>query len=74
MIDSPKNNPHRHGLRAIIGALAQATPVTAGLAHLYRFTYPSEMESQLLAWRDDVSDTLNAHEAVLRQLEERIAP
>ena len=74
MIKPPKDNPRRAGLRVILEALAQATPVTAGLAHLYQFTHPSEMESQLSAWRAGVSDTLNTHEAVLRQLEEMIAP
>lgn len=74
MIESPKSSKIRSGMRVVTEALAQATPVTAALAHLYSFTHPSEMERAVAAWRDQVSDSLNAHEAILRKLEEEISP
>ena len=61
-------------MRVVAEALAQVTPITAGLAHLYSFTHPSEMERAVASWRGQVSDTLNAHDAMLCRLEEQIAP
>ena len=74
MIKPPKSSPRKAGIRVVAEALAQATPITAGLAHLYCFTHPSEMERAVASWRDQVSDTLNAHDAMLCRLEEKIAP
>ena len=74
LLEPPKSSPRKAGMRVVVEALAQATPITAGLAHLYRFTHPSEMERAVASWRDQVSDTSNVHEAMLRRLEEKIAP
>ena len=74
MIEPPKSSKQKSGMRVVAEALAQATPMTAALAHLLSFTHPSELESKLTLWRNQVSDTLNKHEAIVSQLEEKIVP
>ncbi|MDE0332077.1 MAG: hypothetical protein OXL41_09435 [Nitrospinae bacterium] len=74
MIEPPKSSKLKSGIRVVVEALAQATPVTASLAHLFRFSNPSEMERAVASWRDQVSDALNTHDASLRRLEEKIEP
>lgn len=74
MIEPPKENKKKAATRVIAEALAQALPVTAGLAHLYRFTHPSEMERAVEAWRGEVSAAVNDLEARVRVIEEHIAP
>ena len=74
MIEPPKSSPRKAGIRVVAEALAQATPITAGLAHFCGFKYPSEMERAVASWRDQASDTLNVHEAKLRCLEEKLVP
>ena len=49
-------------------------PITAGLAHIYGFMHPTEMERLVVLWRDQASDNLNVHEARLRRIEEKLAP
>lgn len=74
MIEPPHENPRRASFRVIAEMLAQAHPVTAGLAHLYRFTHPTDMEDSVTQWRQEVSDQLNDHEALLNHLLQRLAP
>ena len=61
-------------MRVVAEALAQMTPITAPLAHLFRFTHPSEMERAVASWRGQTSDALNAYDARIGRLEEQIAP
>lgn len=74
MIESPKENKGKAAVRVIAEALAQATPITAGLAHLYRFTHPSEMERAVEAWRGEVTAAVNDLEVRVRVIEAHIAP
>ena len=74
LIEPPKSSPGKAGIRVVAEALAQATPITAGLAHLYGFTHPSDMEREVASWRDQVSDTLNTHEAILIRIKEQLVP
>ncbi len=59
MIDTPEPDRSKTATRAIAEALAQLTPITAGLARLYQFTYPSEFEQQVQQWRKDISQAVN---------------
>ena len=74
MIVPPQDNARRAAGRVVVEALSQATPITAGLATLYRFTHPSEMQRVVEAWRIEVSDTLNDHDVALQRLEAVISP
>jgi hypothetical protein len=74
MVSAPEENKRRAAVRVVIEMFAQATPITAGLAHLYGFTHPTEMERALEAWREEVSNTLNDHEAKLKRIEALTAP
>ena len=74
MIESPKSGSRKAGIRVVVEALAQAMPITAGLAHIYGFMHPTEMERLVVLWRDQASDNLNVHEARLRRIEEKLAP
>ncbi|MCF6326496.1 MAG: hypothetical protein L3J21_04285 [Devosiaceae bacterium] len=74
MIEPPKENPPQRSIRVLMEALAQFTPVTAGLAHIYQFAYPSDMEAKLAVWRTEISNLSNTHEARICQLEEKITP
>lgn len=74
MIETPKENKKKAATRVIAEALAQALPVTAGLAHLYRFTHPAEMERAVEAWREEVTAAVNDLEARVRVIEAHIAP
>jgi hypothetical protein len=73
MIEAPKENKRKAAVRVIAEALAQATPITAGLAHLYRFTHPSEMERAIETWRAEVAAAVNDLEARVRVIEAHIA-
>ena len=59
MIEAPEPDKSKTATRAIAEALAQATPVTAGLARLYQYTHPSEFEQEVQQWRRDISDAVN---------------
>jgi hypothetical protein len=74
MIETPKENKKRAATRVIAEALAQALPVTAGLAQLYRFTHPAEMELAVAVWREEVTAAVNDLEARAQVIEARIAP
>lgn len=74
MIVPPVEDRKRGATRAIVEALAQATPITAGLARIYQFTHPSDMERQLAAWREEVSKTINDHELLLGKLADLLTP
>lgn len=74
MVETPKENKGKAAVRVIAEALAQATPITAGLAHLYRFTHPSEMERAVEAWHGEVTASVNDLEARVRVIEAHIAP
>jgi hypothetical protein len=74
MIKAPEQDKRKAATRMIAEALAQATPITAGLARFYQFTHPTEMEGLVDVWRRDVSATLNDHDAALRRLEDLIRP
>jgi hypothetical protein len=74
MIEAPKENKGKAAVRVVAEALAQATPITAGLAHLYRFTHPSEMERAVEAWRAEVTAAVNDLEARTRVIEAHITP
>lgn len=60
MIEAPEPDNTKLATRAIAEALAQATPITAGLARLYQFTHPSEFDQQVQQWRGDISKAVNA--------------
>lgn len=74
MIHAPTEDKKRVATRVIAEALAQAFPVTAGLAHLYRFTHPADMERAVEGWRQEVTATLNDLESRVRMIETHIAP
>lgn len=74
MIKSPKEDKAKAAVRVIAEAFAQATPVTAGLAHLYRFTHPSQIEQELSTWRDEITNAVNSHEEALQILALKLQP
>jgi uncharacterized protein (DUF433 family) len=74
MIEAPKEDKKRAAVRTLVEALAQGNSITAGLAHLYRFTHPSQMERDLEVWRDQISDAVNDHERLLRAVESKLLP
>lgn len=74
MIKAPEPNTSRVAIRAVVEAIAQITPITAGLARLYQFTHPSALEEEVQAWQREVSDALNDHEAAIGKLIERMIP
>ncbi len=74
MIEPPKKNPRREASRAIVEALAQSLPITAGLARLFSYTHPPAMDRDVASWREQVSDHLGRHEDRLGHIEEMLTP
>ena len=74
MIEPPKKNANKEVARAIVEALAQATPITSFLARLYQTTHPSETEQDRLRWSVELTDRVNDLPALndLRQLSEEL--
>ncbi|WP_119304442.1 hypothetical protein [Dongia deserti] len=60
--------------RILLEMAAQATPVTAALAHLYGYTHPSQFEQDLQRFRTDVAQKLTDHEEQLRALTHLLSP
>jgi hypothetical protein len=59
VIKAPKNDRRIAARRAIVEALAQATPLTAGLARLYQTTHPSQFELEVEEFFEIVAEELN---------------
>ena len=70
----PERNESRLAFRRVLEALAQATPVTAALAHLYGYTHPSLCEQDLERLQREIAETVNDHDERLIRLEARMAP
>jgi len=70
----PVENKRGGSLRRVAECLAQATPLTAGLAHLYAFTHPGDFERQLQTWREEISSETNDLSERLRMIEDILAP
>lgn len=60
--------------RAGFEALAQATPVTAALAQIYRATHPPRAEAARETWEIGISARSNEHDARLDAHAEAPAP
>ncbi|UEM04752.1 hypothetical protein JL101_004735 [Skermanella rosea] len=73
-LEPPTRNEKRAALRRSIEALAQATPVTAALAHLYGYTHPSQFEQDLERFWNEISALVNNHEDRLQRLEAKLEP
>jgi hypothetical protein len=71
-ISPPGLDTRRAGTRAIVEAIMQAVPVTAGLSRLYQFTHPSQFEREVANWQVEISARVNEHIAVLAELAERL--
>jgi len=71
MIETPVENIPRALWRAAFEGAAGFTPVTSALARLYQVTYPTKFSEDLKAWREEVSNAANDHEARLAMLEAR---
>lgn len=74
MIKVPEENVPAGAIRTLLEALAQFTPPTAALAHIFGFIDPPEMERALATWRDETTKAVNDHEEMLRRLEAKITP
>jgi hypothetical protein len=61
-------------VRILIEAAAQATPVTAALATILRFTHPSDLQKALDKQRSDMIATAVDHEARLSAIEAFVRP
>lgn len=61
-------------VRILIEAAAQATPVTAALATILRFTHPSDLQKALDKQRSDMIATAVDHEARLSVVEAFVRP
>jgi hypothetical protein len=59
MIEGPKRDKQASGIRAIIEAVAQFTPLSAALARLYQTTFPSREAIDIERWEDEVTQALN---------------
>lgn len=73
-ITPPVPQEWRLTARAVTEALAQATPITAGLAGIYRYTHPSQLDRDIEAWRAAVSERVNDHDAAIAALEAALKP
>lgn len=73
-IEYPKRNESQAAFRRIIEVLAQGTPVTAALAHLYAYTHPSQFERDVECFLRDIAATVNGHEERLAALEVKLRP
>ncbi len=58
-IDPPLRDRRRAGLRAVVEAVAQASPITAGLARLYQDTHPPKSVADREAWEDRITEAVN---------------
>jgi len=74
MVKHPERDESRTAFRRLIEALAQATPITAALAHLYGYTHPSQFERDLEKFRRDIATSVNSQEERLDRLEAVLAP
>lgn len=73
-ITPPAPQEWRLTARAVTEALAQATPITAGLSVIYRYTHPSQLDRDIEAWRAAVSERVNDHDAAIAALEAALKP
>ena len=70
-IGPPPRDRRRAGLRAIVEAVAQAHPITAGLTRLYQDTHPPKSVADREAWEDSITDAVNEHSDQLGEKEIR---
>ena len=73
-IEYPVRDERGAAFRRVVEMAAQATPVTAALAHLYGYTHPSEFERALEQFHRDIAATVNGHEERITRLEAALAP
>jgi hypothetical protein len=73
-IKYPERSEGRAAFRRVIEAAAQATPVTAALAHLYGYTHPSEFEQARERCLLELVDSASSHEEKLARIEDALAP
>ncbi|WP_376967729.1 hypothetical protein ABNQ39_36450 (plasmid) [Azospirillum sp. A26] len=73
-ISPPAPQEWRLCARTIIEALAQACPFAAGLATIYRYTHPSQMDLDIEKWRADISGRVNDHSAAIAALAGILTP
>ena len=73
-IEYPKRNEGRAAFRRIVEMLAQGTPVTAALAHLYGYTHPTQFERDLEQFLRDIATAVNAHAERVAALEAKLQP
>lgn len=74
MIKAPKKSEGKAAARALIEAFAQGTPVTAGLAHFYGYTHPSQFEQDIESWRGEITDLVNEHADQIQKHEAVLNP
>lgn len=66
----PQNpRPRSATARRLLEAIAQATPVTAALSHLYGYTHPSQLERERDRVLGEIASAVNDHEERLTVLE-----
>jgi hypothetical protein len=70
----PDRSEPRAAFRRVVEMLAQATPVTAALAHLYGYTHPTLFERDIEQFLRDIAETVNDQQERLTRLEAVLAP
>lgn len=73
-IDPPHRDQRKNTARAVVEAIAQATPVSAGLARLYQTTHPSDAERNRGQWENSITERSNEHDERLDVHERAISP
>ncbi|MBP6818662.1 MAG: hypothetical protein KBC46_05110 [Ferrovibrio sp.] len=72
-MNPPNTQPTgKAAIRLLMEMLAQATPVTAALAHLYGYTHPDEMQRAIQRWQAEITAAVNDTEARITALEAKL--
>lgn len=75
MIETPQEkNPHKAEIRVIIEALAQCLPGTGALAHMFSYAHPTDLEKDIAAWQQKITNAVNDHEEKISSLESFLVP
>lgn len=73
-IAPPLRDRPRDARRAVAEAVAQITPLTAGLARLYQTTHPPAFEERRQDWEEEISTRSNEHDVRLDRHERILMP
>lgn len=73
-IQYPERDEGRTALRRMIEVAAQATTITAALAHLYGYTHPSQFEQDIERFLKGLASAVNDQEDRITRLEVSFSP